>query len=72
MFNGNVRVRPGSNRWPQDLQSYALPLSYAPNAMFLHELVTMYLVLILKNGAFAYITVPCVVSRSQTNTHSDC
>ena len=24
------RVRPGSNRWPQDLQSYALPLSYAP------------------------------------------
>ena len=47
MFNGNVRVRPGSNRWPQDLQSYALPLSYAPNAMFLYELVTMYLVLIL-------------------------
>ena len=25
-----IRVRPESNRWPQDLQSHALPLSYAP------------------------------------------
>ena len=35
------RVQPDSNRWPQDLQSHALPLSYAPTCVvssFWHHL----------------------------------
>jgi hypothetical protein len=27
---GYYRAQPGSNRWPIDLQSIALPLSYGP------------------------------------------
>ena len=31
----NNRAQPGSNRWPIDLQSIALPLSYGPIVVFL-------------------------------------